>query len=520
MKKLNFIFLLLSIILIGLFGCKKEYVPPVDVEFSDGVASKTGESVIPVGDTITFVDLSQGVANRSWGLPDGARFLQLEEGVDPGSAQIVKIEFNKPGEFEVSLNVDLSQSETDFDTTFMVEVLDSVTASIDVINIESNFIEESDAQITIYEGGAITFADSSNGDANRRKWLFPGGNPEEAGGISAVEDEKVIEVKVQYSTIGVFDVVLISSRENPYGRPDTLIWEDFVNVVKNEEPPQLVGIAEDAEDSTLHITYNLPMKVTGDVIANFSLMVDGSPMDIQKVSINPDNNQMVDVLPALNIFHTSEVSLSYDGMGGVSRINDVPAPAFTEEPVSLDLPPNVLEAAGISYDFEAGGDPAGWDIFNFEPANTNPATNNSGLSAERTSDAHTGNGALVFHLNENEDLAAGEKNNARFTTDFVNFPMTFEAGKSYRMEFWYKIEGVGGQEFTTRIHAGGGWAPAPGGGWSPGGETDGWTFRTINWNAPIDAEILDGRISMQFISKDNNTKADVFIDDILIYAVD
>ncbi|MEM9931806.1 MAG: hypothetical protein AAF840_18550, partial [Bacteroidota bacterium] len=223
--------------------------------------------------------------------------------------------------------------------------------------------------------------------------------------------------------------------------------------------------------------------------------------------------------PAINIFHTSNTQLSYDGNGGLTRINDVPAPAFTDEGVTLTTPPNVLESAGIAFDFE-NGNTAGWDLINWEAANANPTTNNSGVSAEHTTDSHSGNGAVVFHLNANEDLGVDEKNNLRFSTDFASFPMALEAGKQYRLEFWFKVEGEGGQEFTTRYHSGGGWPPAHGGGWSPGAQTDGWQFRTINFNAPLDAAVSDGRMSIQFISKTNNLKADIFIDDMLMYAVE
>ncbi|MEM9983572.1 MAG: hypothetical protein AAF804_00625, partial [Bacteroidota bacterium] len=441
MKKFHIILLVLSTALMILWGCKKEYVPPTG-EFSDGIASKTGESIISLGDTVGFVDLSQGVANRVWVLPEGARFVEFEEGTDPASSRIVNIEFNAPGIWEVLLDVDLETDTAGYDTTFVIEVLDTVTTKIEIVEINSAFIEEGPTQISIYEGGSIVFADSSTGDVNRRLWLFPGGDPEKAGGISQVEDAKVQDIEVGYSIIGVYDVTLISWRLDPFARPDTVVLKDFVNVVKNEEPPSIVSIQEDAVDSSLHLTYNLAMKITGDLTSNFSLTVDGNPVAINSVRLNATDNRIIDIQPAINIFHTSNTQLSYDGNGGLTRINDVAAPAFSGEVVTLTPPPNVLAAAGIAYEFE-NGNTIGWDFLNWVPTNADPITNNSGVSIEHTTESHTGNGGMVIHLNANEDLGVDEKNNFILSTDFANFPVTLEAGKQYRLEFWYKVEGDG-----------------------------------------------------------------------------
>lgn len=519
MKNYQYIFLILAVAALGFWGCTKEYVPPTD-PFSDGVASKTGKDIIALGDTVEFVDLSQGVSSRTWVLPDGATFINVEDGENNASSQIARIAFNRPGVLEVGLEVDFVIDTASYDTTFIVEVLDSVTGKLEILDIQSNFIEQTPTQISIYEGGSITFADSSTGDVNRRLWLFPGGSPERAGGISQLEDGKVQDITVQYPTIGVFDVMLISWREDPFAKRDTIFLEDYVNVVKNTEPPLVTSIDEAVGDSTLHLTYNLPMKISGDLVPNFTLTVDGSQVAIKSVGLNPDNNQIIDIVPTADIFHRSVATLSYDGNGGLTRINDVAAPAFTDEAIALDFPENALALAGIDVDFEANTNTIGWDLFNFEPANTNPITNNSGVSAEYTTDGYNSTGAIVFHLNANEDLGPEEKNNLRFSTDFVNYPITLQAGKTYRIEFFYKIEGEGAQEMTWRYHSGSGWPPAHGGGWTSGAATGGWQFRSITWKAPIEAEVIDGRMSIQFISKANNLKADIFMDDILMYPID
>ena len=76
--------------------------------------------------------------------------------------------------------------------------MDYVQTNFDVISIDSSFYEETPTQITMYEGGTITFQDVSLGSPNRRKWTFSGGDPSSAGGISIEEDDDVSTISVTY----------------------------------------------------------------------------------------------------------------------------------------------------------------------------------------------------------------------------------------------------------------------------------------------------------------------------------
>ena len=516
MKKTIYIGLLITctVLLFGMWGCEKEFVPPANDDFSDAVAGASGLDRIQRGGSTSFVDLSQGVTNRTWEIPASASILNLE-GKEPSELDIVIVQFNEPGVFEVGLKSEFKDGTTTLDTAFEVTVLDFIKAEIQMEQVNAGFFEVTPSQITMYEGGMITYSDSSQGAPNRRMWTFEGGDPRTAGGISVDEDGKVGTIDVQYPEIGVYDVQLITWRQFPEGDPDTLTLKDYVNVVENVDPPELVEITEN-EEGIIQAAFNLEMKIVGDLTSNFTLMVDDTLAAISKVSVNPQDRRVIDITPEADIEHWSTAILSYDGNGELSRINDIPAAGFAEVGIALNQPPNLLVMAGIDPTFESG-DLVGWNP-ELQPSNGNPATNNSGAGFEHTTDARFGNGALVVHLNENEDLGADQKNNFRLFTLGTTHPLTFEEGKSYRIEFWYKVVGEGAQEFTSRFH-GSGWAPAPGGGWSPGGSTD-WKFRQITWNAPNPSELNDGRISIQFISKANNTKADVYFDNMTVYAIE
>ncbi|MEL6590317.1 MAG: hypothetical protein AAFQ68_09565, partial [Bacteroidota bacterium] len=436
MKKSNYIIWAMAILLMGVLSCKKEYIPPANDDFSDAVAGASGRNKIERGTSTSFIDISQGVVNRTWEIPSSASIINLD-GKEPSELDIIFVQFDEPGMHTVRLISEFKDSNVKLDTIFEVNVLDYVQTSIDVVSINAGFFEETPDQITMYEGGIISFADSSEGAPNRRLWLFEGGDPAKAGGIDITEDELVKGIDVQYPEIGLYDVTLISWRQFPDGEPDTLVLKDYVNVVENVDPPEIVSITED-EDGIIHVNYNLAMKASGNLIPNFSLMVEDTAMAINDIAINTADNRVLDITPEADIDHISKVELSYDGNGSLTRINDIAAAAFMDEAIELNQPINLLTTAGIDFTFENGS------LFGWNPAiaaaNTNPVTNNSGASVEIVPNGYNSTNALVVHVNANQDLGVDEKNNFRISTDFNTSPLHFEAGKTYRLEFWYKVE--------------------------------------------------------------------------------
>lgn len=519
MKHNIILWVVISLVLAGIFACEKDYVAPANTDFSDAVVSRSGVQTLERGDTTSFVDLSRGVLSRTWIYPtDSVDIINLD-GKDPSELDIAHMRFNLPGLYNIGLQVEFEDSNLNIDTLFPVTVFDYVQTELDVVSIEAGFFEESPTQITMYEGGVITYADSSAGNPNRRLWKFQGGSPEEAGGESVEMDREVSTIAVTYPDIGVYDVELITWRQFPQGDPDTVVLRDYVNVVKNVDPPTLLGI-EETEAGTLQLIYNLSMKVTGDLTPNFTLMVDDTLTAISSIAISPDNDRIVEIVPAVDIDHASaSATLAYDGNGGLTRVNDTEAPAFSSQSITLYQPINILTMAGIATSFEE----ANLDGWNPAIQASNGSAVNNGVSYELADVGHNGSKhSMLINLNADANLGDGEKNNFRIFTDNGAAPISFEAGKTYRIEFWYKVEEPNGvAEFTWRFH-GAGWPPAIGGGWTGGGllnTADGWRFRRIEWKQPNPDPLTDGRLSVQFISK-NNIASKVYLDDITVYALD
>jgi len=340
--------------LIVIIGCQKDDSIPEYNNFSDALAT-SGNTRIQRGDFASFADLSKGVINRTWTIPEAASIINLQ-GRDPSEIELIQVKFDEPGKFEVNLKNEFRDASMELDTTFNVTVLDYIQTSFNVLSIDASFYEKTPTQITMYEGGTITFQDVSSGNPNRRKWIFNGAEPSSAGGISIQEDDKVSTISVTYPTIGSYDVELISWREYPAGAADTIRLQNYINITENLEPPIINSIIEDVK-GVIHLNYNLPLKLTADLIPHLTLTVDNIKADILSAAINLDDNRIVDITTTENIKSTSVATLSYDNSQGVVvRVNDVVAESFTDQPVELFVPLNLANSS--IYGFEDGGE--GW----------------------------------------------------------------------------------------------------------------------------------------------------------------
>ena len=184
-KKNIFSYTIVSLsILFGFLSCEKEYIKPDANEFSDAVAAASGNNRIERGNITSFVDLSKGVTNRTWTIPESASITNLD-GQSPSSLDLIHVRFNEPGNFEVGLKADFEVDSIALDTTFNVVVLDYIDAKLEIQSVQAGFYEETPEKITMYEGGFINFKDISDGNPNRRKWLFPGGTPSSAGVLTS-----------------------------------------------------------------------------------------------------------------------------------------------------------------------------------------------------------------------------------------------------------------------------------------------------------------------------------------------
>ena len=210
---------------------------------------------------------------------------------------LIQVLFVEPGQFEVNLKDEFIDSAVELDTTFNVTVLDYIQTNFDVISIDSDFYEETPTQITMYEGGTITFQDVSLGNPNRRKWTLPGGNPSSAGGVSIEEDDQVSTISVNYATIGTYDVELISWRQYPEGAADTLRIPNYINIV---EAPPIINSINEKINGEIHLKYNVALQSSGDLTSYFTLKFDDQDIEISSVEIHPNDTTILKIIPNTN----------------------------------------------------------------------------------------------------------------------------------------------------------------------------------------------------------------------------
>lgn len=485
---------IITLIFIGFISCEKEYDIPESNNFSDAVAVASGNTRIQKGGLTSFADLSKGVTNRTWTIPESAYIANLD-GKQPGDLDLIHVVFEEAGDYEVNLKSEFEVDSVALDTTFSVKVLDYVKSKIEVTAVEADFFEQTENQITMYEGGTIHFKDVSLGNPNRRLWTFDGGDPESAGGISLDKDSLVESIAVSYTNIGKYDVSLVSWRQYPTGEKDSLRLDNFINVIENLEPPTLSSVIEN-ENGIIQLSYNLPLKITSDSTSNFSLLVDNQETTITNVALNPDDNRVLEITPSININSKSTALLSYDGVGGIMRLNDIAAPAFTNETVNLFLP-NIAD--NIIYGFEDGG--TGWEQTNSQWDNIGQIT---------FSNEQVASGSYSMRMEATQD---GNWTKAWSKKEGSNF--TLEAGQNVTLEFKIWIDpSYTATNIQPHIWNAGNWVQETGFWTSLDGlERGKWIIinKELNkiWTVPATAEYF---LSFRF-----NKKGIIYIDDVRIF---
>ena len=443
-------------ILFGFQSCEQEYIKPDASGFSDAVAAASGNKRIERGNITSFVDLSKGVTNRTWIIPESATITNLN-GRSPSNLDLIHVRFNEPGNYEVGLKADFEVDSIALDTTFSVVVLDYIETKLEIQSIQSGFYEETPEKITIYEGGTINFKDISNGSPNRRKWSFPGGSPNSSGGVNIEQDELVKTIAVDYPKTGIYDITLVTWRQFPEGAKDTLHLQNYINVIENIDPPTLQSIIED-DNGLIQLSYDLPLKASEDLLPHFSLKANGVPISILSVSINSKDNRKVDIESEINIKSDQTALLSYDGSAGIlTRLNDIPAGSFDDQTVSLYFPQNL--ANNNIYGFEDGG--AGWsaaddNIGSISYTDEKSASGSFSLKMEALKDekwtrAWSWNNGSLFHLDKGQQITLEFKVwiDPTYSDSSIGPWITYSESPFSSTQFWTSMVNIPRGEWHT-----------------------------------------------------------------------
>lgn len=209
------IFSLVSLLaLVALYSCQPED-PPLN-EFSH-VFIDWSPRTINVNDSVSILDGSRGVRERTWTIPGGGVADIIGTDNDENySERIIHVKFFEPGEYNIRLQAEFNDPNVSLDSLIPVTVLDYVSA---------DFESDIEGDMVIQAGESVSYTSTSTGSPEFYEWIFEGGDPETATGQST---------SVQYNEPGSWDVTLIAYRNFPRGA-DTIVVRDYITVESAEE---------------------------------------------------------------------------------------------------------------------------------------------------------------------------------------------------------------------------------------------------------------------------------------------
>ncbi len=445
-------YLLLFILPISIFGCKKAEMTPDEINHSMITTSfGTTEAIMQVNDVMSFVDLSRGVVSREWTFPEGAVTDTTGNALVTSSLDNQKVRFVQPGEHYVRikqvfggdfyLDTEFVPSDT-YEESIKVTVYDSVRASYVAINLadDEKLAMENGAQNEIKAGSIVRFGVTSTG--NPATNVFTISN--EADGVVATGAAKAdpetgeVYADIQLAMPGTFDVKLSSS--NAFGI-SALTYTDLITVIASDEPIYLNSISRtsDAPSNVIGLEFSRGMIVKeGFDPAAFTLQVtNGAKAPNITVSEVTAVSNIVNLTLSEEIYSSDVVLLSYDNTKGelcaVDNANTIQE-SFTAQAVTFPVV-DILSTVGYDSSFE--GSAENWKYLWW---GGNWAKYSSEFS---TAQYHTGAQSFKFEMSNREgfgyETAANEKSGAVLGNKVDVFPV--EPG-SYILGVWVYIENI------------------------------------------------------------------------------
>ncbi|EIJ40773.1 hypothetical protein JoomaDRAFT_3843 [Galbibacter orientalis DSM 19592] len=454
----NKLYLLVFIIMLVIACSRDEYDEPNSFSDVSWYTSGFRDSILNVNinDYASFSDLSQGVVSHKWTIEDGNYYLKgpitnkdsiydkfiIEPAVLETDDKTVHVLFKKGGiqkvnlynvfdqyvEFKGADDFVFKSKEVDgrwvIDTTFLVDVYDTIVPKI-LIRQDGNIIShESDSDvITVEAGSAVEFVDVSTvGRPNTRLWQIAG------------ETNSDSLATIQFNKLGEFKGSLNLSRtgENVPADFEKYNIPATVKVIPSSLPFEVSGAVTESESQIIQVPFNGEFESFSGQESHFSVIVNDSPFTIASVKVNTNDGTMLDIKLTDQIYRSDVITVSYDGEGSLISTDTRSAVGFS------DLPVNMFQHEVIKFDFESGA-------LNFVPkVNENLSTT---IISSSTEQAASGTMSLKVDAPVAGNFSA-----------FINYEDTFhlEAGVPVQYEYkLYKVDGAAIPFMAPWINRGG-----------------------------------------------------------------
>lgn len=374
MKIKNIIIMAIAIV-VAFTACQDdEYEMPNDLSGVGWYTSnfRNDQFLIGINDFVSFSDVSQNAVSHKWTIPEGAFFLEgpisrtdsiLEEYIIPNAGletedETVHVYFTKSGMQPVRLYNTFNEKVTFFgrdtfeakqegniwviDTTFMVDVLDTIVAEV-LVRQEGVEVPLGTDTIYVEAGGSLEFVDiTSIGRPNTWDWRV-------AGEMSTDSAATFI-----FKKLGVFGAALNISRsgENIPGDYDRFIVPNPIKVIPSSKPWELAGDLVELEDETIQLPFNGEFLPFMNKEEFFTVKVNDVEFAISSISINTTDATLLEIKLAEPIYRPDVITVSLAEGSGINSTDYRTPTAFSDVPVVMhDV--NLLSDAG--YGFEDGG---------------------------------------------------------------------------------------------------------------------------------------------------------------------
>lgn len=275
MKRITYLFaIFVSVILIS---CNEYEAPTSEYGFPGVVSNIKSNKKVNLNTKYVFKDLSLGVKNRKWSFSNNVNFVKGNE-----SSNLIEISFSEVGECSINLKDNFINDEIVLDSTFVVEVLDSVQADFKASC--DGFVDyPSTEPIQLEAGGTVHFTSLTKGRPTDYTWILPGSNEGVIYNNASINEDQVVESDVHYYVPGKYDVTLITQRTDPWGL-DTLVVKDYVTVLNTDKNAEIVNF-EQTSDNNLLVSCSLPIDSKTISIDDFIISRNNKIVKITSVSL-------------------------------------------------------------------------------------------------------------------------------------------------------------------------------------------------------------------------------------------
>ncbi|KAA5823725.1 hypothetical protein FPF71_13610 [Algibacter amylolyticus] len=444
----NNIVILMFLLAVLFIGCQKDDDYEAPNSFSDVgwyFSDTEGNLATKINGYITFADLSQGVVSHEWSIGGGSYYLEMPiarqdsifDGKIIGSGtsteKTVSVWFKKSGlqgvrlynvfdekvtfrgrkdEENVFIDAEQVGDKWVIDTTFIVDVYDSIVPQIRIEHAEGGVVGHTNPQDTIFveAGGTLNFFDETTiGRPDTWEWNV---------GTAKSNDQNA---SIVLKKLGIFKATLSISRtgQNIPGDFEFYRIPSPIKVIPSSQPFVVTPTdLMERKDQTIQVPFNGEFDAFIDQESFFSVKVNGAEFNIASVSINLDDATILDIKLSDQIYRNDDITVSYDGNGTLLSTDTRVPEAFTDLPVAM------FQHEAIKFDFETGGE-------NFVPRDgENLATTTIGISTEQ---AASGTNSLKM------DAAASGNFSA-----WINYTDTFSLNAGVPVMYEYKLYKVSG----------------------------------------------------------------------------